>query len=218
MTCFMEFLSKKKIKSRVDVYMEHLKQVSNKEIYDIEDKDVLEFLIFKHVNDSGRTVVHKYTCPYAGTTSLDHCEEVGRKGPYNAVDQLGDSGISTAHRSQSLPFSYLGGLTQIPKKNCTKTKILKYKYKNIFTIFFDASSFSVIKIIDDETKKNDKYNSLVKNINEISDSLQEYSTYQMSLSSNPTTEELVRFIIMVSNNIYNLDELDRLIKELDRYK
>jgi len=43
-------------KSRVDVYMEHLKQVSNKEIYDIEDKDVLEFLIFKDVNDSGRTV------------------------------------------------------------------------------------------------------------------------------------------------------------------
>ena len=43
MTYFLEFLSKKKIKSRVDIYMEHLKQVSNKEIYEIEDKDVLEF-------------------------------------------------------------------------------------------------------------------------------------------------------------------------------
>ena len=62
MTCFMEYICKKKIKSRVDVYMDHLKQISNKEIYEIEDKDVLEFLIFKDVNDSGRTVVHKDAC------------------------------------------------------------------------------------------------------------------------------------------------------------
>jgi len=75
------------------------------------------FLIFKDVNDSGRTVVHKDTCPYIGTTSLEHCtdkiqcglrhqaesmrigivdklrkgfEEVGRKGPYSLIDQMGD--------------------------------------------------------------------------------------------------------------------------------
>ena len=58
----MEYVSKKKLKSRVDVYMDHLKQISNKEIYEIDDKDVLNFLIFKDVNDSGRTVVHKETC------------------------------------------------------------------------------------------------------------------------------------------------------------
>jgi len=43
MTCFMEYVSKKKLKSRVDVYMEHLKQISNKEIYEIDDRDVLNF-------------------------------------------------------------------------------------------------------------------------------------------------------------------------------
>jgi len=117
MTCFMEYISKKKLKSRVDVYMEHLKQISNKEIYEIDDKDVLNFLIFKDVNDSGRTVVHKETCPYLGTTSIQNCtdstqcglrhqaesmrvgivdklrkgfEEVGRKGPFSPVDQMGD--------------------------------------------------------------------------------------------------------------------------------
>ena len=71
----MEHLTKKKEKSRVDVYMEHLKQISNKEIYDIDGKDVLEFLIFKDVNDLGRTVVHKDTCPYIVTTSLDNCAD-----------------------------------------------------------------------------------------------------------------------------------------------
>ena len=99
------------------MYMEHLKQISNKEIYDLDDKDVLQFLIYKDVNDSGRTLVHKTTCPNIGTRTLNHCEdltgcglrhqaesmrvgivdklrkafeEVGRKGPFNSVEQTGD--------------------------------------------------------------------------------------------------------------------------------
>ena len=68
---FMEHLLKKKRKSRVDVYVEHLKKISNKEIYEIDDRDVLHFLVFKDVNDSGRTVVHKETCPHLGTPSLE---------------------------------------------------------------------------------------------------------------------------------------------------
>ena len=62
----MEYISKKKIKSRVDVYMDHLKQISNKEIYEIEDKDVLEFLIFKDVNDSGRNYHPPQCMPTSG--------------------------------------------------------------------------------------------------------------------------------------------------------
>ena len=114
-TFFMEHLLKRQ-KSRVDVYVEHLKKISNKEIYAIDDRDVLHFLVFKDVNDSGRTVVHKETCPHLGTPSLEYCsdqiqcglrhqaesmrvgivdklrkrfEEVGRKGPYSPLDQMG---------------------------------------------------------------------------------------------------------------------------------
>ena len=36
--------------------MENLKTVSNKEIYDLDAQDVLKFLIYKDVNDSGRTL------------------------------------------------------------------------------------------------------------------------------------------------------------------
>ena len=81
----MEHLVKKKQKSRMDVYMEHLKKVSNKEINDLDDQDVLKLLIFKDVNDSGRTLVHKDSCPFLGSTSIENCvdklrafEEVGR--------------------------------------------------------------------------------------------------------------------------------------------
>lgn len=50
---FLEHLMLKRTKSRVDVYMHDLKTFSGKQIYDLEDKDVLEYLIFKDTNESG---------------------------------------------------------------------------------------------------------------------------------------------------------------------
>ena len=43
MQIFLEHCKLKRQKSRMDVYMENLKLVSNKEIYDLDDKDVLRF-------------------------------------------------------------------------------------------------------------------------------------------------------------------------------
>ena len=57
-TYFLEFLGAKRKHSRIDVYMQWLKDFTNKQIYDIDDKDVLDFLVFKDVNNSGRTIVH----------------------------------------------------------------------------------------------------------------------------------------------------------------
>ena len=58
----------------------NLKLISNKEIYDLDDTDVLRFLIYKDVNDSGRTVVHHFTCPNVGTTSTQQCIDQVRCG------------------------------------------------------------------------------------------------------------------------------------------
>ena len=107
----------KRSKSRMDVYMEALKMFSKKEIYDLDDQDVLDFLIFKDVNDSGKTIIHHRACPYTGTLSLDSCpdlvkcslrhtassmrigivlklrkafEEVGRRGPFEKTSMTGD--------------------------------------------------------------------------------------------------------------------------------
>ena len=97
--------------------MGFLKEFSGKQIYDIEDSDVLDFLILKDVNGSGRTVVHHRACPRLGSANLDNCldktrcssrhtansmrigivqklrkgfEEVGRKGPYDPSMAKGD--------------------------------------------------------------------------------------------------------------------------------
>ena len=72
-TQFLDHLCVKKRQSRVDVYMGFLKDFSGKQIYDIEDSDVLDFLILKDVNGSGRTVVHHRACPRLGSASLEDC-------------------------------------------------------------------------------------------------------------------------------------------------
>ena len=97
--------------------MDFLKDFSGKQIYELEDSDVLDFLIFKDVNGSGRTVIHHRACPHIGSLSLQGCsdkircserhtansmrvgivqklrkgfEEVGRKGPYDPTVAKGD--------------------------------------------------------------------------------------------------------------------------------
>ena len=56
----------KRFKSRVDVYMKALKEFSGKEIYDLDDMDVLDFLMYKDVNDAGRTIIHHHALPKCG--------------------------------------------------------------------------------------------------------------------------------------------------------
>ena len=102
--------------------MHWLKEFCGKQIYDIDDKDVLNFLIFKDVNDSGRTIVHHNACPNLGLRKLDLCndkvkcslrhaahsmrigivlklrkafEEVGRRGTYEPATLKGDPTKST---------------------------------------------------------------------------------------------------------------------------
>ena len=46
-TYFLEHLNSKRKNSRIDIYMQWLKDFCGKQIYDIEDKDVLDFLILR---------------------------------------------------------------------------------------------------------------------------------------------------------------------------
>jgi len=105
----MAHLDQKRSHSRVDVYMKFLKDYTGKHIFQLDDKDVLNFLVFKDVNDSGKTVVHHRSCPNLGIANIKDCsdkdlcskrhtansmrigivqklrkgfEEVGRRGPF----------------------------------------------------------------------------------------------------------------------------------------
>ena len=49
----------------MDIYMQALKDFSKKEIYELDDTDVLDYLVYKDVNDSGRTVIHHHAQMWA---------------------------------------------------------------------------------------------------------------------------------------------------------
>ena len=75
---FLEHLDSKRKHLRIDVYMSFLKHFAGKHIYDLDDPDVLDFLIFKDTNDSGRTIIHHTACPNIGLTSLEDCTDKTR--------------------------------------------------------------------------------------------------------------------------------------------
>ena len=56
--------------------MQALKHFSKKEIYEMEDWDVLDFLMCKDVNDSGRIIIHYHACPNVGNTTLEACPDL----------------------------------------------------------------------------------------------------------------------------------------------
>ena len=74
----------------MDVYIHWLKDFSGKQIYDIDDKDVLDFLIFKDVNNSGRTLVHHNACPNVGLTHLELCQDKVKCSLRHSATSKGD--------------------------------------------------------------------------------------------------------------------------------
>jgi hypothetical protein len=114
---FLEDLRNRREQTRVDVYMTALKTFAKKQIHELDDNDVLDFLIYKDINESGRTSVHHKSCPFIGAPNFDRCsdktlcaerhqaasmrvgiiaklrrgfEDVGRKGIYNPKNLQGD--------------------------------------------------------------------------------------------------------------------------------
>ena len=70
---FLQELQNKRKLTRVEVYIKALKTFASKEIFDLSDRDVLDFLIYKDVDDSGRTIVHFKSCPFIGTDNFHRC-------------------------------------------------------------------------------------------------------------------------------------------------
>ena len=133
--------------------MSYLKDFCGKEIYDITDTDVLNYLIFKDVNNSGRTIVHNRACQFLGSESLKLCtdsikcahrhsahsmrigiilklrkafEEVGRRGPYTPATLKGDPTRSyLVQHYLTFKFQEQGEAGVLPKSavSITRTKM-----------------------------------------------------------------------------------------------
>ena len=65
-----------------------LKNHARKEVWDLNEEDVLNFLIFKDVDSSGRTVVHHHDCPNLGSQEISSCKDGVRCGKRHAAESL----------------------------------------------------------------------------------------------------------------------------------
>ena len=173
---FLEFLAHKRAVSRIDAYITFLKDFCGKEIYDITDKDVLDYLVFKDVNNSGRTVVHNRACPFLGSETLNLCkdpikcahrhsansmrigivlklrkafEEVGRRGPYIPATLKGDPTRSFLVQNYlSFKFQEQGEAGVLPKNavSITRTK-MDILMKCMLASVWNKSALSQVKFI-----------------------------------------------------------------------
>ena len=75
-TFFIVDLRNRREQTRVDVYMNAIKSFTTKEVYDIGDNDVLDFLICKDIDNSGRTAPHHHNCPYTGAPNFERCSDI----------------------------------------------------------------------------------------------------------------------------------------------
>ena len=110
----MEFLTQKRALSRIDVYMNFLKEFCGKEVYDITDKDVLNYLVFKDVNNSGRTIIHHKSCPFLGSQTLQQCRDSVKCAHRHAAHSM-RIGIILKLRKAFMALMFLPVLKEIPQ-------------------------------------------------------------------------------------------------------
>ena len=72
---FLEDLRNRREKTRVHIYMDALKKFAGKQVSDLDDNDVLDFLIYKDINDPGRTSVQCKDYPNIGSSNFVNCSD-----------------------------------------------------------------------------------------------------------------------------------------------
>jgi hypothetical protein len=78
----------KQKKTRVDKCMQELMTYSGHTVWETTEQHVLNFLIFKDTNGSGRTVVHQENCPFLGTRTFTHCKSLAKCGLRHSAESL----------------------------------------------------------------------------------------------------------------------------------
>jgi len=107
--------------------MQALKEFSGKEIYDLDDMDVLDFLMYKDVNDSGRTIIHHHACPNVGNLSLDLCPDLVKCSLRHSANSMRVGIVLKLSKA----FQEVGKGELLRKTLCLVTQLSLPSFKNI---------------------------------------------------------------------------------------
>jgi hypothetical protein len=104
-------------------------------------------------------------------------------------------------------------------KNWFKKQILQIKFNTLCQIFFEANYNYLISIknnIDSINNRREKILTDIKNMQAVLNIiLENVDNYNRTIKKILTAQDLIYFNIVIINNIYFTDEIEKLIKELN---
>jgi hypothetical protein len=105
-------------------------------------------------------------------------------------------------------------------KSWFKSKMLKYKYNRLHSIFVNANATFMIVLVENLSRDNEIREKLLKEMYDINSKININKAFSTSLVINdpPTEHDVVNLISLISNSIYFKNEIDNISKELENLK
>jgi hypothetical protein len=134
---------------------------------------------------------------------------------YEEFDEIFDHFITTTYR---LRLKYKNTKIKFLSEKWFKSKIVLYKYDEMFRLFGVANLEFIKKSNSILDEKNKKKTNLIKNINEKRQILNALSQIPLVITTNSTQSDILKFYIAIISNIYNSNELVKSLEELNNLK
>lgn len=134
---------------------------------------------------------------------------------YEEFDEIFDHFTTTTYR---LRLKYKNTKIKFLSEKWFKSKIVLYKYDEMFRLFGVANLDFIKKsnyILDE---KNKKKIAIIKNINEKRQILNTLSQLPFTITPYSTQNDILNFYVAIISNIYNSNELAKSIEELNNLK
>ena len=92
---------------------------------------------------------------------------------------------------------------------------LEYKWEQLYKLFYMTNPYFVDLAFKNLNIKNNKRIELISKITEHRTTLNSIVSNLISLTQNPTQEEIIRFNLIIIDSIYTSEELEKLVEELN---
>lgn len=114
-------------------------------------------------------------------------------------------------------YKYKEEKHKIFSKKWFRDQSLSYKYQQINLLFYEANYDFIEKVNKKIKDNNKKISELLVKIRKINESIVVVNGTKIEFVENPTTIEVITLISVLVEHIYNKNELDKLMEELNKF-
>lgn len=117
-----------------------------------------------------------------------------------------------------LIIRYRANKIKLFSKKWFKLSNLEYKWHLLYSMFIKSNRNFVDKITQNLEIKNNKKMSLLSKIIKTRQELESIISHPISLIPDPTTEDIIKFNLIIIDSIYTSEELTKLVDELNNIR